>query len=157
MCNPASVKRQVIGVSDPTKVVLIGEALIRSGSQKVVLVNSQDGLDEISPAAPTAVNEWDGSRVKSYTIKPEDFGFKTRSLNDILGGNSAENAKILLDILNGSDKGPKREAVIMNASAGFYAAGMASSIVEGKSFAEASIDSGEAMAALEALKKASNL
>lgn len=157
MCNPASVKRQVIGVSDPTKVVLIGEALIRSGSQKVVLVNSQDGLDEISPAAPTAVSEWDGSRVRSYTISPADFGFKTHSLNDILGGNSAENAQIVLAILNGTEQGPKREAVVMNAAAGFYAAGMASSIVEGKSFAEASIDSGEAMAALEALKKASNL
>jgi anthranilate phosphoribosyltransferase len=157
MCNPASVRRQVIGVSDLSKVQLIAEALIRSGSERVITLNSLDGLDEVSCAEPTQINEWsvDGKQ-NSYTISPADFGFKRHELSEILGSDAKTNGKIVMGILEG-EKGTRREAVVMNAAVGFYVAGKCSTIPEGRSFAEESIDSSKALAALKTLEKVSNL
>jgi anthranilate phosphoribosyltransferase len=157
MCNPASVRRQVIGVSDLSKVQLIAEALIRSGSERVITLNSLDGLDEVSCAEPTQINEWsvDGKQ-NSFTISPSDFAFKRHELSEILGSDANTNAKIVMGILRG-EKGTRREAVVMNAAVGFYVAGKSSTIAEGRPLAEESIDSGKALAALKALEKVSNL
>ncbi len=157
MCNPASVTRQVIGVSDLSKVQIIAEALIRSGSERVITLNSLDGLDEVSCAEPTQINEWTfDNKQNSYTVSPTDFGFKRHELTEILGSDAQTNARILIGILQG-EKGAKREAAVMNASVGFYLAGKCPTIAQGRPLAEESLDSGRALQALKALEKFSNL
>jgi len=157
LCNPASVKRQVIGVSDLSKVEIVAEALIRSGSERVITLNSLDGLDEVSCAEPTQINEWFfDEKQNSYTVSPTDFGLKRQELSEILGSDAKTNAKILMGILEG-EKGAKRDAAVMNAAVGFYVAGKCSAIPEGRQLAEESIDSGNALQALKTLEKVSNL
>jgi anthranilate phosphoribosyltransferase len=160
MCNPASVKRQVIGVFDLEKARLMAEVLVKSGSDRVVTLHSQEGLDEVSCAGPTTLFEarmGPGSTVeiKETTIQPELFGFERHDLQELKGSDAASNAKIVMEILQG-EKGPRREAVVMNAAVGFYVAGKASSLKEGGKFAEESIGTKKALQALETLKKASH-
>jgi anthranilate phosphoribosyltransferase len=150
LCNPASVKKQVIGVYDKAKAQLMGEVLVQAGSERVVTLHSQDGLDEVSCAEPTHLWEYaKGAVEKGSVVEPKDFGFERKPLEFIHGSDAAANAKILTDILEGQ-KGPYREAVVMNAAVGFYVAGKCKTIPEGRSLAEESIDSKKA---LEKLKK----
>ncbi|MGH7740342.1 MAG: anthranilate phosphoribosyltransferase [bacterium] len=156
LCNPAGVKRQVIGVYDPQKAQLMGEALSRSDSERVVTLHSQDGLDEVSCAGPTDLWEYQpGVETKHWTIEPSDFGFEPKPLEFIHGAQAGTNAKILLDILEGQ-KGPYRDAVVMNAAVGFYVARKCGTIPEGRQLAEASIDSKKAFQALKQLEKLSH-
>jgi anthranilate phosphoribosyltransferase len=161
LCNPASVKKQVIGVYDKAKAQLMGEVLVQAGSERVVTLHSQDGLDEVSCAAPTELYEYssdplrhpskDGIRI----IEPEQFGFENKPLEFIHGSDAAANAKILTDILEGQ-KGPYRDAVVMNAAVGFYVAGKCKRIPEGRPLAEESIDSKKALETLKKLVKLSH-
>ncbi len=160
MCNPASVKRQVIGVFDAERARLIGEALVEAGMERVLTLHSKDGLDEVSNADETFI--WELEKLKDGSVKrttgvlqPELFGFQRRSLDEIKGSDAAANAKILLGVLKG-ERGARREAVVMNASVGFYVAGQCDAIPDGRALAEASIDSGKALNALELLKKVSH-
>jgi anthranilate phosphoribosyltransferase len=160
MCNPASVKRQVIGVFDAERARLIGEALVEAGMERVVTLHSKDGLDEISPADETFL--WELKKEKKGTVKrsslvlhPELFGFKRRNLEEIRGGDATANAQILQGILRG-EHSPSREVVVMNAAVGFYVAGKCDAIPDGRALAENSIDSGNASRALEQLRKVSN-
>src|SRR5579872_588819 len=110
MCNPASVKRQVIGVFDMEKARLMAEALVKSGSERVITLHSQEGLDEVSCAGPTTLFECSvgkGGEVQQYEISPETFGFKRHDLMELKGSDAASNAKIVTEILEGA-KGPKR-------------------------------------------------
>jgi anthranilate phosphoribosyltransferase len=160
MSNPASVKRQVIGVFDAERARLIGEALVEAGMERVLTLHSKDGLDEISNADETFI--WELKKDEKGTVQrttgvldPEVFGFKRRSLNEIKGSDAASNAQILLGILKG-EKGAHREAVVMNAAVGFYVAGKCDAIPDGRPLAENSIDSGSAIKVLEKLRKVSN-
>ena len=160
MCNPASVKRQVIGVFDLNKAKLMAEVLVRSGSERVITLHSEDGLDEVSPAGPTTLFEClPGSAsnvsIRQTEINPELFGFKRFGLGEIKGSEAAANAKIVVEILEGK-KGPKRDAVVMNAAVGFYIAGKCAAIRDGRTLAEESIDSKKALEALVLLKKVSH-
>ncbi|HUO57872.1 MAG TPA: anthranilate phosphoribosyltransferase, partial [bacterium] len=160
MCNPAMVKRQVIGVFDPRKAKLMAEALVKSGSEKVVTLHSEEGLDEVSCAGPTTLFECHLSPASQVVfeqteIRPEMFGFESRPLKELKGSDSTANAKIVMEILEGV-KGPKRDAVVMNASVGFYVAGMCHAIKNGRKLAEESIDSGKALKALKTMEKVSH-
>ncbi len=156
LCNPASVKKQVIGVYDKAKAQLMGEVLIQAGSERVITLHSQDGLDEVSCAEPTSLWEYSSmGAVKSSTIEPKDFEFERKPLEFIHGSDAAANAKILTDILEGQ-KGPYRDAVLMNAAVGFYAAGKCKTIPEGRSLAEEAIDSKKALGTLGKLVKLSH-
>ncbi len=161
MSNPASVKRQVIGVSDPSKTKIVAEALTRSGSERVITLTSLDGLDEVSCADMTEINEWypnqnpKTNQGETFRISPEDFGFQRHPLKEIMGSDAISNAKIVTEILNG-EKGPRREVVVMNASVGFYLAGKCPSIKEGRALAEESLDSHKALDVLEILKRVSH-
>lgn len=160
MSNPASVKRQVIGVFDAERARLIGEAMVEAGTERVVTLHSKDGLDEVSNAEETFLWELKkeaGGAIQrsSLIIQPELFGYPRRSLADIKGADAVANAKIMMKVLNG-EKGPYREAVVMNAAVGFYVAGKCDAIPDGRALAEESIDSKKALQVLEALKKASN-
>jgi anthranilate phosphoribosyltransferase len=159
MSNPASVKRQVIGVSDPGKAKLMAEVLIKLGSERIITLHSQEGLDEVSCAGPTHLFEskaGSGGKVVPFEISPETFGFKRFNLQELKGSDAAANAKIVMEILRG-EKGPRREAVVMNAAVGFYVAGKCAAIQDGRKLAEESIDSQKALTALETLKKVSHL
>ena len=113
MSNPASVKRQVIGVFDAERARQIGEALMEAGTERVVTLHSKDGLDEVSSADETFI--WELRREGNGTIQrstgvlhPELFGYPRRSLDEMKGGDAAANAKILLDVLNGEMGPPGR-------------------------------------------------
>lgn len=160
MSNPASVKRQVIGVFDLDKARVMAEVLVRSGSEKVVTLHSREGLDEVSCAEPTTLFSAEKGAVSGVTvqetfIEPETFGFKRHPLQSLKGSDATENAKIVLAVLEG-EKGPRREAVLMNAAVGFYVAGKASTIPDGAKLAAESIDSKKAFQALEKLKRVSH-
>jgi anthranilate phosphoribosyltransferase len=156
MSNPASVKRQVVGVSDLAKAKLMAEVLIKLGSERVITLQSQEGLDEVSSAGPTTLFEaMAGEPLQATQISPETFGFKKTPLSELKGSDSATNAKIVLEILGGG-KGSKRDAAVMNAAVGFYVAGKCATLPEGRKLAEDSIDSGNAQRALEILKKVSH-
>ena len=113
-------------------------------------------LDEISMSAPTTVCEFQNGWYKTYTVTPERFGLAFCEKSDLVGGAPAENAEITRNILNGTDRGPKRGAVLMNAGAGLYLSGKAETWEEGVSGAAELIDSGKAAETLEKLIAVSN-
>lgn len=158
MSNPASVKRQVIGVSDPSKARSMAEVLVKLGSDRIVTLHSREGLDEVSCAGPTTLYENEaGSKngVRESVISPETFGFKPSDLKEIKGSDATANANIVLELLKGGG-GPRREAVVMNAAVGFYVADKCDDLKGGRKLAEEAIDSKRALIALETLKKTSH-
>lgn len=149
LTNPGSPKMQLLGVYDEYLVVPLAQVLMSLGVERGMVVYGTDKLDEISMSAPTKICEFKEGWFKSYTITPEDFGLTRCTKADLVGGTPEENAKITLAILNG-EKGPKRDAVLMNAGASLYIGGKAASFAEGIQLAAELIDSGKA---LEILKK----
>lgn len=150
LSNPAQATCQVMGVFNPALVKTIAEALVELGVGRAMVVSSLDGMDEISTVVPTSVAEVRGNTIKSYEINPADYGFSGHRPEDYLGGTPADNARVLRGILQG-DQGPKRDIVLINAAAGLVVADKAGSLQEGLILAAESIDSGAALAKLEAL------
>jgi len=155
MTNPAGAKSQLLGVYDASLTELIANVLKNLGSDRVFVVYGEDGQDEISITGPTKVTELREGNVETYTIKPEDFGIKPGTLDDLKGGDTDFNCKIVREILSGK-KGPKRDAVLLNSAAAIAAAGLAENIAEGIQLAADSIDSGKAKKKLEDLIAVSN-
>lgn len=148
LTNPAGATMQVLGVYDESLVKPLCEVLKNVGIKSALSVYGQDGLDEISVSDKTSVCELRDGRLKCYEIAPEDFGMGRCSKEDLVGGNPRENAEITLSILNGQ-KGPKRNAVVLNSAAALYVAGKADSIEDGVRLASEIIDSGRAKKQLE--------
>lgn len=155
LTNPAGARRQVIGVYDARLVRPIADALRELGSLHVLVVHSRDGLDEISIAAPTAVAELRDGMVREYEITPESIGVLSHPLAALSGGDAATNARIAREALSG-EPGASREIVIANAAAAIYVGGLAADLPEGVARARTSIDSGSALARLEALIASTN-
>lgn len=155
LSNPAGANMQVMGVYDENLVEPLARVLFNLGVKNAMVVYGQDCLDEISMSARTTVCEIKDGIFRSYEIEPEQFGFKKCSKEELVGGTPEENAKITLAILNG-EKGPKREAVLMNAGAGFYVAGKVSTLEDGVKLAAELIDSGKAKERLDEFVKLSN-
>ena len=155
LTNPASPKRQLLGVYDESLVDPLARVLTSLGVKRGMVVYGMDKMDEISASAPTKICEFNNGEYNTYTIKPEDFGLTTCKKEDLLGGTPEENAKITLAILNG-EQGPKRTAVLLNAGAALYIAEKAGSYADGIKLAGELIDSGKALAALETYKLESN-
>ena len=155
LTNPAGAKMQVLGVYAPELTDIFAKVLLNLGSTHAFIVHGSDGLDEITLTGETKVTELEVTELKdgfirTYHIKPEDFGLKRCAPKDIMGGDPEENARIITDVLNGK-KGPERDIVLLNAAAGITVAGKARSLEEGVAIAHGSIDSGEAMKKLKAL------
>lgn len=148
LTNPAGATMQVLGVYDESLVKPLCEVLKNVGVKSALSVYGQDGLDEISVSDKTSVCELRDGRLKCYEIAPEDFGMERCFKEDLVGGNPRENAEITLSILNGQ-KGPKRNAVVLNSAAALYVAGKADSIEDGVRLASEIIDSGRAKKQLE--------
>ncbi len=155
LTNPAGANMQVMGVYDETLVEPLAHVLANLGVKRAMVVYGQDVLDEISMSAPTTVCEVRDGNYKSYVIEPQQFGFELCQKMDLTGGTPSENAAITRSILDGS-KGPKRNAVVMNAGAGLYVADKAGTLEEGMRLAEQLIDSGAARSRLEEFIKLSN-
>lgn len=155
LTNPAKPKYQLLGVYDEYLVEPLANVLASLGVERGMVVYGQDKLDEISMSAPTKVCEVKDGWYKSYVITPEQFGFTRCTKEDLVGGDPAENAQITKDILNGA-KGPKRDAVLMNAGASLYINKKAESMEAGIKMAAELIDSGKAMETLNKIIEVSN-
>jgi anthranilate phosphoribosyltransferase len=152
LTNPAGATRQLLGVYDPRLAPVMAEVAGRLGSERVLVVNGYPGMDEVSACGPTAVAEYSATLggVRTYEVTPEQVGIARGTLADIAGGDAAENARLVRGVLAG-EHGPRRDVVLMNAAAALLAAGAATDLAAGVVMARDSIDSGKAVAALEAL------
>ena len=155
LTNPGHPTMQLLGVYDEYLLDPLAQVLSSLGVKRGLVVYGQDKLDEISLSAPTSVCEIDNGKFRTYEIKPEDFGLTRCTRDDLKGGTPDENAQIAISILKG-EKGPRRDTVLMNAGAGLYIADKASSIADGIRLAGELIDSGKALAVMEAFRQESN-
>ena len=149
LSNPAGANMELMGVYDQSLVEPLAQVMANLGVNRGMVVYGQDSLDEISMCAPTSVCEIRDGKFTSYEITPEQFGYERCEKGALTGGTPAENAEITKAILKGEEKGPKRQAVCLNAGAALYIAGKAASIKEGVKLAESLIDSGAALKKLE--------
>ena len=154
LANPAGASLQLLGVYAEELVEPLARVLHNLGVKNAMVVYGQDSIDEISLSAPTTVCETIGGEFKSYVIKPEDYGFARCKKEDLAGGTPEENAKVVREILEGA-KGPKTDAVILNAGAAIHIATQCS-IEEGIERAKEAIESGKALAQLEKFIELSN-
>lgn len=155
LINPGGAKIQVLGVYDPNLTEKMAKVLINLGIEKGLVVYGEDTLDEISVTGETKVTEFRGEDLRTYFIKPEDFGMKRRELGEIRGGTKEQNADIISEVLNGA-RGAKRDIIILNSAAVFMISGKAKELREGIELANHSIDSGSAFKTLERVKQFTN-
>lgn len=155
LTNPGSPSMQLLGVYDEYLVEPLAQVLVSLGVKRGMVVYGQDKLDEISMSAPTKICEIKDGWFKSFVIKPEDFGFERCTKDELKGGTPEENAKITRAILGG-EKGPKRNAVLLNAGASLYIGGKAESLKDGVKLAAEIIDSGKVLETLEKFIEVSN-
>ena len=154
MTNPAGVKHQVIGVFSQALCRPLAEVLQRLGSEHVLVVHAQDGLDEISLAAPTYVAELKGGVVSEYRIQPEDFGIKSQSLIGLTVETPDESLALIRDALGRrkTEAGQKAvDMIVLNAGAALYAADLASSLKQGMDMANDALHTGLAWEKLQEL------
>ncbi len=155
LTNPAGARHQLLGVYEPSLTDILAKVLYNLGTKRAFVVRGEDGLDEITLTHETKITELRDGSIRTYHIRPEDFGFERCTLDDLKGGGPEENAEIILGILKG-ERGPRRDVVLLNAGAAITAGGMAKNLEEGIAVARASIDTGEALKKLEELKSISN-
>jgi len=155
LANPAGVRRQVIGVAERDRASVVAEALLRLGADHALVVHGRVGMDEISPHGVTDVWEVKDGVVRSWEIDPERFRLGIQDVGELQGGEPAANAERLERILgNGSGDASGLAAVLLNAGAAIYVAGIAGSLAEGIGRAREVVASGAARAALDRLRKA---
>jgi anthranilate phosphoribosyltransferase len=150
LTNPAHASGQVVGVYAIEMVEKLAEALSMLGARRALVVHGLDGLDEITVTGPTRVAEARDGTVRTYEIDPEEFGMRRANLKDISGGDAAQNAAIIRELLAGN-KSPRRDVVLLNSAAALVAAGRADHLAEALPIAARSIDSGAARDKLSAL------
>ena len=156
LANPSRAKNMVVGVYSPALTEKIAKAMGRLGVERGFVISGNDNMDEFTLSGTTTVSEIDGENVKTYEVTPEQFGLKRASLEELRGGDGAQNAEITKAILSGKETGAKREIVLLNAGATLYIGGVAESIESGVKLAAETIDSGKAMKKLEELVRVSN-
>jgi anthranilate phosphoribosyltransferase len=157
LANPASVRRQVVGVADPDRAGIVAEALVRLGTEHALVVHGRVGMDEISPQGITDVWEVKDGAVRQWEIDPQRFRLAIADVGELQGGDPAANAERVERILgNGSAPADPAglAAVLLNAGAAIYVAGIAGSLAEGIGRAREVVASGAARAALDRLRKA---
>ena len=155
LSNPAGANMELMGVYDQSLVEPLAQVMANLGVVRGMVVYGQDKLDEISMCAATSVCEIKDGKFISYEITPEQFGYERCEKGALTGGTPEENAKITMEILSGADKGPKRQAVCLNAGAAIYIAGKADTIEAGIRKAEQIIDEGLALKKLEQFREES--
>ena len=160
LTNPAGASAQLLGVYDPELTETLACVLRELGSSAAYVVhghggNGHDGLDELTTTGPNQVSSFGlgsaGDGILTETLIPAAYGFATATPRDLQGGTPQENARLTRDVLSGTDGGPRRETVLLNAGAALLVGGLAGDLNEGIELASKSIDSGAAMAKLEAM------
>ena len=157
LTNPAGARSQVIGVLAPSRVLLVGRALVALGADRAFVVHGSDGIDELTTTAESVVARVEETEpgappsMKAARITPEMAGLPRATLDDLMGGDVQDNAATILQILEGV-KGPKRDIVLLNAAAALVAASITDDLKEGVERAAEAIDSGHARAILEGLR-----
>lgn len=155
LTNPAGAAAQLMGIFDGNLVAPIAGVLQKLGSTAAFVVHGDGGLDELTTSGPNTVayfgcNEANG-RLVTETLDPAEYGFERSTIEDLRGGESEENAQITRAILNGSERGPKRDVVVLNAAAALAAGRNVKTLRDGIRLATATIDSGAALHSLEQL------
>lgn len=152
LLNPAGVKRQLIGTYNLETAGKLANVLKERGSIKACTVHSMDGYDEVSPFNPTNVFDLGSNKISEYQYKPPDYETKN---NSIAGGESADNANIIMDVLKGKD-GPELQITLVNAAFALYVGGKVKTIEEGLKLARTSIDNGNALKIFTEYKELTN-
>jgi len=155
LTNPAGAPNQLLGVFSKALVEPLAHVLKNLGSHHVLVVHSEDGMDEISIGAPTFVAELKDGEVTTYTIRPEDFGLATADVASLKVEDAAQSLAVVKAVLE-NQPGPARDIVQLNAGAALYAAGLADSLAAGITRAGEVLASGEALAKLDELAKTSH-
>ena len=155
LTNPAGARRQVIGVYSAALTETLAGVLATLGAERAYVVHGADGLDEMTLTGPTKVSELKDGAVSTYRVSPGEVGLGQARADALKGGDADSNASITLSVLKGAE-GPARDIVLLNAAAAIVAGDKASDLREGVQVAAEAIDSGRAMAKLEALIEASN-
>ncbi|MDQ6871809.1 MAG: anthranilate phosphoribosyltransferase [Gemmatimonadota bacterium] len=155
LANPARAGRQVVGVSDLERAPILAGALSALGTTHAMVVYGEPGLDEVSPLGPTHVVEVRNGSTTRWTINPDEHGFKKIGLDDLAGSEPAENARIILTLLDGKGPSGARAATLLNAAAAIYVSGKVKNFADGIEAAKESIDSGQAKSVLDRLRRAS--
>jgi anthranilate phosphoribosyltransferase len=150
LTNPAAANAQVVGVYSAALTEPLARVLAELGTIRAFVVHGADGLDEVSNTGESRISEVREGVVRTFTVRPEDFGLSRATIADLQGGDRAQNAHIIGGILDG-EPGPRRDIVLMNASAALVAGGKARDLKEGVELAARSIDTGAARATLESL------
>jgi anthranilate phosphoribosyltransferase len=150
LTNPAGARAQVVGVYAPELVPTLAAVLARLGARRAFVVHGAGGIDELSPAGPNLVCEVSGGKVRRREIDPADFGVARCEPGDLAGGSPEENAATIKEIFAG-EKGPKRDAVLLNAGGAVAAGGHADDLEEGYRIAAEALDSGAAAKRLDEL------
>jgi anthranilate phosphoribosyltransferase len=155
LANPAAVRRLMIGVADPSMSERMVGVLAARGSERVLVVHGDDGLDELTVSTTSTVVELRDGEVREYPVDPKELGIAPAPTEALAGGDSATNAELARRVLAG-DAGPHRDIVCLNAAAGLLVAGMIDDLADGLQAARAAIDGGGAAAALDRLVAVSN-
>jgi anthranilate phosphoribosyltransferase len=155
LANPAGVKAQVMGVSDPELMDRIVESLKMLGARRAIVLHGQ-GMDEISLLGKTRIVELRDGWVTSFELDPVEYGIALAPIEALGSGDAAANATVIREVLTGREKGPRRDIVMLNAAAGIIVAGLADGFAQALPLAKASIEEGKALQCLERLVEVSN-
>jgi anthranilate phosphoribosyltransferase len=155
LANPAGATAQVLGVADEKLMPLVADALKWLGTRYAMVVHSE-GLDEIGTAGVTKIAELKEGRITNKELNPRDLGIELANIEDLKVADAKTSAKVLRDILSGKETGPRRNIVVLNASAAIIAGGLAEDFASAIELAEASVGDGRALACLETLIEVSN-
>ncbi len=156
LTNPAQATHQMMGVYSRDLLGPMAQVLKNLGLKRALVVHGNDGLDEITTTDKTFVSEFNGQEIISYDIDPDELGIPRARIEDLSGGNVADNASIALDILKGNDRGPRYFIVLVNAAYALYTANAVENLKQGIRMAEHAIDSRRAIGKLEELKEFTN-
>jgi anthranilate phosphoribosyltransferase len=156
LTNPAGAEAQLLGVGMREKAPLMAQALAEMGLKRAMVVQGEDGMDELSTTSPTRVWEIGPGGLNFYRFDPGDLGIARAQLRDLAGGDAAENARIIREEVLAGAMGPRRDIAALNAAAALVMAGKAHGLREGFALAERSIDSGAALRKLEELANLSS-
>jgi len=154
LTNPAGARHFLLGVFSPAMVEVMADVLKNLGAEHAYVVHGEDGLDEITTTDETLVAELEGGEIRTYRIKPEDFGISRATRDDLTVDSPEESAAVVRSVLAG-ETGPARDIVVLNAGAAISAAGAAPDIASGIQAAEESADSGAAAEMLDRLVRIS--
>lgn len=154
LANPAGAARQVVGVADAHRVPILAGALAALGSHHAMVVHGEPGLDEISPLGITRVVEIRNGATQEWSIDPSEYGLESGDPSELAGGDPADNARIVRDVLGGGGTRAARAAVMLNAAAAIYVSGRVKDYADGIASARAALEAGKGLEALERLRAA---